>query len=461
MYRISICLLFSVLTGVSLRTDAATLCVDPADGSCFATIQAAIDAAASGDVILIQPNPDPRGYRENLAITTPGLILRGDTVAPSANVADQQCPAVVLDGCETPAFPGCGATLAEVTAAETRFERLLIRHGQIRFGTGANNSIVSELCVVGTNGDPIDTIVGVQGLVIERSIFQGGESGSIDLSGDDIIVRNNQLFAVDEGIKLDGDNMLIEFNTLYTCNDSCIDTSGDNARIENNVLIAGDDGIYHTGDNPSIIGNVVDGTPDANIRVSCSLPCTGGIVSGNRAIGNSDDDELIEIRDADNFLVENNFLTLASEDAILFVGQNSIIRNNTVSRSGTESDTEACITVSGNGNNLIENNELRFCRARAIDQVQGDNNTYRGNLIEGAGTAGIRVTGGANTIVENNTITAGHGEGIVNGAMATGTVITDNTVTGNRTDICNDGGIGTISGNTFDTGGAGTACIVN
>ncbi len=461
MYRISICLLFSVLAGVSLRTDAATLCVDPGDGSCFATIQAAIDAAASGDVILIRPNPDSRGYRENLAIATPGLTLRGDTVAPSANVADQQCPAVVLDGCETPAFPGCGTTLAEVTAADTRFERLLIRHGQIRFGVGANDSIVSELCIVGTDGDPIEAFGGVYGLVIERSIFQGADSRSIDVSGDDIIVRNNQLFAVDGGIDVSGDNMLIEFNTLYTCNDECIDTSGDNARIENNVLIAGDDGINHIGDNPSIIGNVVDGSPDANIRVRCSLPCTGGTVSGNRAIGNSDDDELIEILDADNFIVEDNFLTLASEDAIAFTGQNSIIRNNTISRSGTESDTEACITVNGNGNNLIENNQLRFCRTRAIDQVQGDNNTYRGNLIQAAGQAGILVTGGANTTVENNTITAGHGEGVANGASATGTVITDNTVTGNRTDICNDGGIGTISGNTFDTGGAGTACIVN
>jgi len=118
------------LTATLGDASAATLCVDPADGSCFETIQDAIDSAFSGDVILVKANPDSRGYRENLSITTPGLTLRGDTIAPSANITGQQCPDVVLDSCQTPESPNsCGSTIATISAPDTRIERLLVRHG--------------------------------------------------------------------------------------------------------------------------------------------------------------------------------------------------------------------------------------------------------------------------------------------------------------------------------------------
>jgi len=452
------------LTATLGDAGAATLCVDPADGSCFETIQDAIDSAFSGDVILVKANPDSRGYRENLSITTPGLTLRGDTIAPSANITGQQCPDVILDSCQTPESPNsCGSTIATISAPDTRIERLLVRHGSIAFEAGSDGSSVGELCIAGGAFDAIRTLgAAVNSLTVENNVFQGSDGEAIDLSGDNAVVRHNQILAGDDGIEVDGENMLVEFNTIYTCNDGCLDTTGASARIENNVLLGTDDGIDHNGDNPTILNNTVNGSADDNINVTCSTPCSGGTISGNRLIGNTDDDELMSISFANNFVIENNFLTLASEHALEFSGQNSVIRGNTITRSGTESRAaESCVLITGNGGNLIENNQIRWCTYQGIRQQTGDGNSYRNNIIENAGTAGILVENGANTSIDGNTITGVHGEGIANGSLATGTTIINNTLVGNRTDICNNGGIGTISGNTFDTGGAGTSCVVD
>jgi len=463
MFKLINLLLFTLLATVSFKASPATLCVDPADGSCFDTIQDAIDGAFSGDVIVIKAIPDSRGYRENLSITTPGLTLRGDAIAPSANIAGQQCPDVILDNCQTAESPdSCGSTIATIAASDTRIERLLVRHGNIVFQAGSEGSSVGEMCFAGDVSDAVATSEAVDNLTVENNIFQGGSGDSIDLLGDNAVVRHNQILAADDGIEVDGESMLVEFNTIYTCNDGCLDTSGANARIENNVLLGSDDGIDHRGDNPMILNNVVNNSADNNIAISCPAPCTSGTVSGNRVIGNTDDDELISISGAENFLIENNFLSLASENALDFNGGNSIIRGNTITRSGTESGFfESCMLIRGNGGNVIENNQIRLCTFQGIRQETGDNNSYRNNVIDNSGKAGILVANGANTTIDGNTITGVHGEGIANGSLATGTTIINNTLVGNRTDICNNGGIGTISGNTFDSGGAGTSCVVD
>ena len=51
-------------------------------------------------------------------------------------------------------------------------------------------------------------------------------------------------------------------------------------------------------------------------------------------------------------------------------------------------------------------------------------------------------------------------EGIANSG-GTNTDIEDNKIRKSRTDICNDGTVGTFEGNAFDTGGIATACVVD
>jgi hypothetical protein len=57
---------------------AETLCVDPGDAGCFATIQAAVQAAASGDVVSIRPKADGSAYNEAVTIETPNLTIAGE-----------------------------------------------------------------------------------------------------------------------------------------------------------------------------------------------------------------------------------------------------------------------------------------------------------------------------------------------------------------------------------------------
>lgn len=465
--------MFAVQAGL-----AATLCVDPADGDCHATIQSAVDAASPGDVILIAPHPDAIGYRENIIINTPDLTLRGDTVAPTANLLEQSCPEVVLDGCEAPAnsWEACDSVVVDVTAANASIERIVLRHGQIQFGVGAEGSALREACIVGNVNRAITSAVEVDewgntdytnpvhNLTVEDSVFQGGRSHSIRLLGNNSEIRNNQFYAIDNGVRIDGNGTQFTGNTMRVCNDDCVDLNGDNTVADGNRLIGGDDGLYIRGNNPTVTNNIVEHMADRNIDVRCSDPCIGGLVKGNRVISNVDDDELIivsgdGISGAVSFVIEDNFLVLASERGLQFYGQNSIIRRNTIHRSGTESLSEACLYVSGPGANLIEDNVLNLCSFNGILQDEGINNTYRNNVVTGSGRAGILIrTYSENTVLEGNQVSGSHGEGIAN--HGTNTSLVDNVLSRNRIDICNEGTIGSFSGNQFDTGGTETDCEV-
>lgn len=461
--------LFSVQSSL-----AAMLCVNPADGGCHATIQSAVDAASPGDVILIAPHPDAIGYRENVIVDKADLTLRGDTSAPTANILEQSCPEVVLDGCEAPqeVWQGCGSVVIDVAAANASIERVLLRHGQIRFGVGAEGSAVREACIVGNVEraikTPFDDVMWelsdrVDNLTVEDSVFQGGRHYSIHFWSNNSEIRNNLFFAVDNGVRVDGNGTQFSGNTIRVCNDECARLEGDNTFADGNLLIGGDDGLYIRGNNPTVTNNIVEHMADRNIDVRCSDPCIGGVVSGNRVISNVDDDELIVVSGdgagAVSFFVEDNFLALASERAIQFYGQNSFIRRNTIHRAGTESRSEACIHISGAGANLIEDNTLNLCTFNGILQGEGVNNTYRNNIITGSGRAGILIqAGGDNTLIEGNQISGSHGEGIAN--HGTSANLVNNILSGNRIDICNEGTIGSFSGNQFDTGGTSTECEV-
>ena len=60
-----------VLTGAPAGR-AATLCVDPDDIDCFATIQAAVDAASPGDIVSIRAKADGSAYNEAVVIASRG-----------------------------------------------------------------------------------------------------------------------------------------------------------------------------------------------------------------------------------------------------------------------------------------------------------------------------------------------------------------------------------------------------
>jgi parallel beta-helix repeat protein len=446
---------------------AATLTVDPVNGP-YTTIQSAVDAAAPGDTILIKPNPNPKGYTENIVVNTANLTLVGDTVAAKANVNTQSCPTVALDGCETAASPtNCSADILVVNAPNVTLRKVSFRHGRVNFELGADGGAVRESCGIGYDAQIQTRNGAVNDLTLDRNVFQGGNSENVRLTGDRIQFTNNLLLTTDNGIDVTGNDARVTGNTVRANNDDSIEVNGDRAVLENNAIIGGQgDGIRVSGDQPTIRNNQIEGQSDDGIWVSCNS-CTGGLIANNRLVqASDDDDEGIYVSSANNFTIENNTISETAQDGIDFSGTNSIIRNNTITRSGSEGENEPCLSVKGGGNNQVRNNRLNWCSYWAIEQGGGDGNVYDGNTILGAGSAGIRLSWGDGTVVNANTVTGGAGEGIAN-IDATNSVITGNTVTGNRTDVCNNrpdgsatGSIATFSGNTSATGGTSTPCVV-
>jgi hypothetical protein len=105
---------------------AATLCVHPAGGGCFTTIQAAINAATTGDTIDIAPAT----YPENLFIVDKSLTLTG------------------IDGAASTIVDGSAATVPVVDVNSTASDYLIVNgmtftNGTAPTGGGFNVSGVS------------------------------------------------------------------------------------------------------------------------------------------------------------------------------------------------------------------------------------------------------------------------------------------------------------------------------
>jgi len=195
----------------SSAANAATLVVDSMGSGTHTTIQAAVDAATAGDIIQINPHSDSKGYRENVVVNTANIILRGNTNGATASEDSQTCPTAVIDGCETAEdSSGCGATQLLISAADVTVERLTFRHGEIRIDTGGDNATFSEICVIDPENDAIQTTNGsgdqvrVNGISVDRSVFQGGRSQNIAIVSNNASITASTFFAADDGIQIYG-----------------------------------------------------------------------------------------------------------------------------------------------------------------------------------------------------------------------------------------------------------------
>jgi len=456
------------------QAQAATLCVDPANSPpCFATIQAAVNAAAAGDTIDIAVNPSSKGYTENVVIATANLTLIGKGKA-SGGPTSEKCPNVIVDACETGADPtDCGVNTfggdaITVNAAGVTVQGLLIRHGDkgIGLNAGADNTTITSVCFI-DNGEHVFSGGGVvNDVTVADSLFRGGSGGdAIDLDGDDIQIQRNIFFTTDNGVDITGDNFYISNNNFITSNDDCIDVRGDNGKIHDNVLKTCDDPIDYDGDQPDIRRNdITSAAGGQGVDLFCSdgsfdpATCTGGTIANNKINGVGDDTQGMDV-DGDNLVIENNNIVSTADEGINYEGSHGIIRNNAVRRAGSENESPG-IDIDGS-DNLIEGNIVELNSYVGIRNYSGDDNTYRQNKVVNNGRSGILIKEGDDTIIDNNIVVRNHGEGVNNGSLATDTTIDNNTITDNRTDVCNDGSVLSFVGNTFGTGGIATACVVD
>ncbi len=289
-----------VLTGASAGR-AATLCVDPDEVDCFATIQEAVDAAISGDIVSIRPKADGSAYNEAVTIETPNLTIAGEGGPTFRSVAEmiefsplatvdlddpdvalwldnypaaqdfldalatledfiaeetliEQCPAVVVEVCDTPPTdPGlCGnnseldVNVFSVAASGTSFADLTLRHGAagIFLAEGVTDTTVERVCFRANDVAVTSDFESASGTEIRQSFVDGPAiNDSFEISGDDIVIERNLLLNV-SGITVSGDGYQVLRNAVaVTTQADCIRAQGPNGLVSTNVAMSCGDGL--------------------------------------------------------------------------------------------------------------------------------------------------------------------------------------------------------------------------
>lgn len=455
------------------RVDAAELCVDPDDIACFDSIQEAVDAASSGDTIVVRPLADGAAYGESVVVTTSGLTLTGEGPAPfrvdtfeelasvdwaaEANVCRSKAK---VDNCETAALgDSCGwanFTLGEedratfvIGAADVTIRNLTIRHGHtgVWLREEADGVRLVHNCFIHDDRwvHSADAVAVVDGAVLRFNRILGSRIPGI-LVGDNARQEWN-LASNSEGLAdLAGNDHVVRFNAVdLTTDHACIDVDGDRALISGNYLTRCENGVTIEGNDGVVADNVIENGNENGIQVVGGDVSTGWTISGN------------EIR-----AISKNGVLGRQLDA-------SFILNNRIEEVGTATPSLAGISLIEDSDlNLVESNwvrgggksGIRIGRGVQGDETFMDENVVRGNLVELNLTSGVAVDSGAGNEVDGNTVLGNLGEGLDNGLDAVGTDVTDNTFLEHFLDICNDGGVGVFSGNTFVSGGTTEACVV-
>lgn len=469
--------LIGFLTTTLIGTAAvsgATLCVDPSDASCSATIQAAVDAAVAADTIEIAKGL----YFESVLIPAgkDGLVLTGGgTVDPHGIPAE-------------PNEPDPAAIRVESNAV--RIDGLLVQNGR---GNGieavANGLILNKVVVRG----PENNCVHVQGndLVVSASVVRGCGNNNLDIEGDraqvlktkvsqcdsdciqidgnDAVLEGNVVTGAEDGtsVSVNGDGLKLRKNRISNGDNDGLRLSGDNAVIESNKFTGIDENaIDLVGDNPTIRKNSVSTVTERAIDIYCQ-PCTGGLVVKNKVVNASGDADCFEIYvegDDPNepsspptnpFVVEGNSATRCADAGYVLVGNGITLRKNSAKDCGGD-ESEEGFDIGGTGHILEENRSTgNFSSGFTIE---GTGHTLTGNKAAGNLGDGFQIDGlsgfGGHTLTENKS-TDNLGQGFAvkvfdpNDPPGSST-LTSNSASGNRTDFCADAGANpTLTDNAF------------
>ncbi len=485
-------------SGASIAS-AATLCVDPGDPGCAATIQAAVNSAGAGDTVQIAAGV----YFE--AVTVPsgkdGLILTGGTIDPHGEPYDPNEPADPNDPIWNP-----GAAAIRVESNGVRIEGVRVQNGN---GNGiealANGLTLVKVVVRGPNGHCV-RVVG-DDTVVSGSVFRGcgsnnvdieGEraqlfknkvslcdSNCVDIEGDDVVIEGNLVSQAEDGtsVRVNGDRLAFRKNKVSNGDDDALRVIGDDAVIESNKFVGIDDSaIDLDGDNPTIRKNSVSTVSNRAIDVDCEF-CTGGLIAKNKVVAVSGDADCFEIyvdgKDPNDpnapsipptnpFVVEGNVASECADSGFSLSGNGVTARKNSAKDCGGD-DGEEGFDIFGVGHTLESNSSTgNFSTGYTIN---GTNHVLRGNkatanlgdgfLIEGNGIVPGLTDGGVT--LEDNKSNDNLGQGFaVNVADPNdpplASTLTGNSASGNRTDFCVDAGTTpTLTDNDFDT--TSTDCL--
>lgn len=429
-------------------SSAATLKVP----SQFATIQAAVTAAVSGDTVLVAKGT----YFENVTIATAGITLKGS----GANT--------IIDARPDPNL-GTGAAV-RIVASDVTVTNLRVRHaapngfmvlgvedGNIDIGT-ASNVTLSKL----TSEHPYAYHVRTSnsdGLTLDRCAFKFG--GRVSVDGDGVTVNKCTFRMLELALSVDGSSATITGNKFEHCPIAILSGGDDTSIKSNSITNATLFAIFHGGANGEISSNTIKNGTGIFIPGGSTL-----LVSKNKlsTIGVSPNTTSLVSPGAGIFVdgvtgitIEKNSISDCSVPGMWLLDcTNAELTQNTITRAGLRTASvifgggpsipqargAGIYLQSGTGHSIVSN-KLSSCVHDGI-LVEADGVLIDGNQSSSHGEDGIEVNGNGGS-VSDNVMKSNLGEGL--DLSGNGITVSGNTMSGNRVDWRNSGALGATSGN--------------
>ena len=307
----------------------------------YPTIQDAVDAAASGDVIKVAKGtfaPFTVFDKRNLLIKG----TRGKTVIDAASVS---AGVVHIRGSE-------GITL----------DRLAIRFALDRgIDVEDSTSVTIRRCRISDSYDAL-RVHGSGGVLIERNRFFAVENDAVDFSTDftgpahDSQVRKNRFTDIGhEAIEIEGTNNLVEKNRIKGAGGNGIrleETAGDTTIRKNRIAGTGDDGIVLIGSGHTVEKNVITAAGDEGIAMDAS----NSDVRRNRVKKAADNGIEVGVTGAtatDNAFERNTVVGSIRSGFVIADGGNTFRRNR-----ANGSGVYDLVDTAGAGANVYEKNKF-------------------------------------------------------------------------------------------------------
>jgi hypothetical protein len=370
----------------------------------FATIQEAIDAAAGGDFTVITVGKGI--FRENLVITTDGLMLKGKgktTIVDGAYLGsclDVQANDVTISGI---VFAN-GGPAAGTEGSEAG--------GLLYTGSGAT-IVHCEFQACASWGIKLVGSGDIQDNLVVSSLGPGMVLDSGDTAGPLTHVKGNEVIRNASGILADDGPFLIEKNLIRA-------NSGDG--IHMTILAADSNGV---GSDPTVVGkNDLQDNVGAGLLLVDEIGSTT-LIEKNSIDGNGVGLDLT----ASDLTVSKNDIDLTMEVGAWLHTTGMTFEKNEMRRSTLAGIVVQTAPGATDGSNTFVKNEFESSGGDGVI-VESSLNVFDDNLIKDNNGDGLSIVGGAtgNQLVDNMVKDNGH-DGLDNSGVDT--MFTDNESMGN------------------------------